>query len=256
MMRLKLSLPAGFALVLGVACAWTVVMGCDDEPAAPGPGTAAVANEPAATSAPERPAAEQPARDQPIQEAPARARSSPLEPGAAAPMVTRSMRNIDGAQTSIGAVRGEKGTLVVFTCNHCPWAQAWEARLTALGNEYRSLGIGVIAINPNDSERYPEDGFEQMQVRAREAGMEFPYVVDETSDVARAYGATKTPEAFLFGADLTLVYHGAVDDNAHEEDQVEQRYLRDALQALATGATITRSETSALGCSIKFRGES
>ncbi|MEM9192693.1 MAG: thioredoxin family protein [Myxococcota bacterium] len=178
---------------------------------------------------------------------------SRLALGAAAPMTDHAMKNIDEAQVTIASVAGEHGTLVIFTCNHCPWAVAWESRITEIGNRYRGRGVGVIAINPNDPEQFPVDNFETMQERAEAAGMQFPYVVDATSDVARAYGAQKTPEAFLFNSDRELVYHGAIDDNAHEPDEVEERYLRDALDALIAGDEISTTETRAIGCSIKFR---
>ena len=165
------------------------------------------------------------------------------------------MRNVDGHELTIGSLAGRRGTLVVFTCNHCPWARAWESRLTELGNTYRGRGIGVIAINSNDPAEHAEDGFEQMQERSRTLGMQFPYVVDATSDVARAFGATRTPEAFLFDADRHLVYHGAIDDNAHEPDAVQHRYLHDALEALLHGRPIEPSTVRSMGCTIKFRGE-
>ena len=179
--------------------------------------------------------------------------ASALAVGAQAPMRTHRMRGVDGQQASIASVAGEHGTLVIFTCNHCPWAQAWEARITELGNTYRGRGVGVIAINSNDPEEHPEDGYEEMQRRARAAGMQFPYVVDETSNVARAFGATRTPEAFLFDGRGRLVYHGAVDDNAQQPDQVQHRYLRDALEAAVTSHPIAEPETRFLGCTIKFR---
>jgi len=165
------------------------------------------------------------------------------------------MRSVDGSRASIGGVAGERDTLVVFTCNHCPWAQAWEARITALGNEFRGRGIGVIAINANDPEEYAEDGFAQMQERARAAGMQFPYVVDETSNVARAFGATRTPEVFLFDGRGRLAYRGAVDDNANEPGAVQNHYLRDALRALVARRAVENPTTRSIGCSIKFRGE-
>lgn len=179
--------------------------------------------------------------------------SSVLALGAQAPMRTHRMRNVDDRRVSIQSAAGERGTLVVFTCNHCPWAQAWEARVTEIGNTYLDRGVGVIAINPNDPEEYPEDGFEEMQRRHRAAGMRFPYVVDETSNVARRFGATRTPEVFLFDARGRLVYHGAVDDNAHQPDQVQRRHLRDALEAMLGGRAIANAETRSIGCSIKFR---
>ena len=173
--------------------------------------------------------------------------------GAQAPMRTHRMRNVDGQQVSIQSAAGERGTLVIFTCNHCPWAQAWEARITELGNAALGRGVGVFAINPNDPAEYPSDGFEEMQRRHREAGMRFPYVVDETSNVARRFGATRTPEVFLFDRRGRLVYHGAVDDNAHQPDQVQRRHLADALDALVAGRPIANAQTRSIGCSIKFR---
>ncbi|MFQ5670272.1 MAG: thioredoxin family protein [Acidobacteriota bacterium] len=176
-----------------------------------------------------------------------------LQLGDAILLATQKMQSVDGSRVSIADVRGEKGTLVVFTCNACPWAKAWEERIAALGNLYRGKGIGVIAINANDPARNAEDGYDVMQTRARERGMRFPYVVDATSEMARRFGATRTPEAFLFDSGGRLVYHGTIDDNAHDPGKVQKRYLRDALDAVVTGRPVPVPETKALGCSIKFR---
>ena len=119
---------------------------------------------------------------------------------------------------------------------------AWEQRITALGNAYRERGIGVIAINSNDPDEFPIDDFPSTQQRASQLGMQFPYAIDATSDVARAYGARKTPEAFLFDANMRLVYHGAVDDNT-DEAGVQRHFLRDALEALLDGHAISEAET-------------
>jgi peroxiredoxin len=176
-----------------------------------------------------------------------------LEIGATAPMTAVKMKNIDGRELSIADVAGEKGTLVIFSCNHCPYVVAWEPRIAEIGNAYQKKGIGVIVINPNDPKKVPQDGFEAMQKRAQERGFEFPYVVDATSDVARAYGATKTPEVFLFDKDWKLVYHGAIDDNSGNPSKVEAHYLRDALEALISDEEIALPQTKAIGCTIKFR---
>lgn len=162
------------------------------------------------------------------------------------------MKNVDNTMVSIGQVAGSKGTLVVFTCNHCPWAKAWEDRIVEIGNTYRERGVGVIAINPNDPSTFEEDSLFVMQERARETGMKFPYVVDETSNVTRAFGATKTPEVFLFNGDRKLIYHGAVDDNANEPQMVSKTYLKNALDALLSNQTIPVATTKAIGCGIKF----
>jgi thiol-disulfide isomerase/thioredoxin len=167
-------------------------------------------------------------------------------------MTSIKMKNVDESQVSIADVAGEKGTLVLFSCNACPFVKAWEERIANLGNEYRGKGIGVIAINSNDPSVNAEDGFERMQERARNRGFQFPYVVDTGSRVAQAMGATRTPEAYLFDATGKLVYHGVIDDNAHVAADVEQHYLRDALQALVNGTEISVKTTKALGCTIKF----
>lgn len=186
--------------------------------------------------------------------APAAARADALALGSKAPKADVAMVNVDGKDQTIAGVAGKKGTLVVFTCNSCPWAQAWEKRIVALGNAWPKKGVGVIAINANDPSLKSEDGMDEMKARARSLGMTYPYVMDATSDVARAFGATRTPEAFLFDADGTLVYHGAIDDNAREPAKVQARYLENAMQALTAGKKIELAETKAFGCTIKFRG--
>ena len=179
--------------------------------------------------------------------------TGPLALGQAAPLAGTKMKNVDGKNLSIAQARGPKGTLVVFTCNHCPWAKAWHSRIVTLGNASLKRGIGVIAVNANDPAAYSEDDFPAMQANAKKSKMAFPYVMDATSDVARAFGASRTPEAFLFDSEGHLVYHGAIDDNAQQPDQVKARYLEDAVNALAEGKAIAMQETKALGCSIKFR---
>lgn len=170
--------------------------------------------------------------------------------GADAPLTDVALRNVDNRQLTVQQVRGERGTLVVFTCNHCPYAQQWEARLTAIGNEFRSRGIGVIAVNPNDPNRIEEDGFDEMVRRHRAAGMQFPYVVDPGSRLAAAYGATKTPEVYLFDRAMHLVYHGAIDDSVRGPG--EAHYLRDALRALLAGRPVNPATTRSVGCGIRF----
>lgn len=179
-------------------------------------------------------------------------RAEALKLGAAIPSADVKMKNVDGKELSIADVKGEKGTLVIFSCNHCPYVKAWEERLAKLGNEYRQKGVGVIQINANDPAA-AGDTFEAMQGRAKERGFEFPYVVDATSGVARAFGASRTPEIFLFDTAGKLVYYGTIDDNYQSPGDVKERYLADALAALVAGREIAVKETKAIGCSIKFR---
>jgi hypothetical protein len=173
--------------------------------------------------------------------------------GDPAPLATVKMKNVDGKRLSIADVRRPNGTLVVFSCNACPYARAWESRIVELGNASLKRGVGVIVINANDPSVNDDDRYAVMQERAKQRKMQYPYVVDETSDVARAFGASHTPEAYLFDTKGLLVYHGAIDDNAHDPEQVEARYLKDAVDAVVAGKAVTLQETKAIGCSIKFR---
>lgn len=175
-----------------------------------------------------------------------------LDLGATAPDADVKMKSVDGREVSIAEIAGKQGTLVIFTCNHCPWAKAWEQRIAKLGNEYAARGIGVIAVNANDPSAYAEDDYDGMVARAKALGLQFPYVVDRGSTVARAFGAERTPEAFLFDAQGRLVYHGTIDDNAEHADQVKAAYLADALAAVAAGKPVAVKETKALGCTIKY----
>jgi len=176
-----------------------------------------------------------------------------LKVGAAMPTSDAKLKNASGKKKIVlDTVKGEKGTMVIFTCNHCPYVKAWEGRLTALGNEYMNKGVGVIAINSNNPEKFAEDNFEGMQTRATKLGVKFPYVVDEGSTLAQAFGATRTPEVFLFDKAGKLVYHGAVDDNAEDVKAVGKTFLKDALEAVINDKPVPVAETPAVGCSIKF----
>lgn len=178
-----------------------------------------------------------------------------LKLGEKAPMANVKMKGVDGKEVSIADVTGKNGTLVIFSCNHCPFVKAWETRIAEIGNAYQQKGVGVIAINANDPAEYSEDKYQVMQQRAKDRGFQFPYVVDATSEVARAFGATRTPECFLFDKDGKLVYWGAIDDNHKDAAAVKNRYLRDALDALLGGNPVAIAETKAVGCSIKFRAK-
>lgn len=178
-----------------------------------------------------------------------------LQPGDSLPPAVANvkMKGVDGKEVTLKELMGKKGLLVIFSCNHCPWVKAWQTRMVALGNEYSQKGVGVVAVNSNDVSAYPDDDMDHMVAQAKEHGYRFPYVMDATSEVARAFGATRTPEAFLFDAQGKLVYHGAIDDNAEKPQEVKKTYLADALAAVVAGKPVPVAETKALGCSIKFR---
>ena len=164
------------------------------------------------------------------------------------------LKSIDGQSHALRDLRGGQATVVLFSCNHCPYVHAWEERLIGLQRDYFTKGVRFIAINANDAQAYPDDSFEQMIARAAEKGYNFPYLRDESQQTARAYGAQRTPEVFLLDAELKLRYHGAPDDNYEDPDQVSQHYLKDALEAVLAKGTPAIQETPPVGCTIKWKG--
>jgi peroxiredoxin len=143
----------------------------------------------------------------------------------------------------------EQPVAVVFSCCHCPYVVAWEDRLNAVAEDY-SGRAGLVAVNSNAG--YLGDSFEDMQERAREKSFKFPFLYDETQEVARAYGAARTPEVFVFDASHRLLYHGAPDAD-HQDPGQDARHLREALDATFTGSTQAKTETPPVGCTIKWR---
>ena len=164
------------------------------------------------------------------------------------------LRNVDNRQVSLADYRGRPAVLVVFTCNHCPYSVAYEDRLIRYQKGYSERGVQFLLINSNDPKKKPEDSFEKMQIRAREKNFPFPYLLDETQQIAKAYGASRTPEVYLLDSNLTLVYHGRIDDNI-KEDEVTQHDLRSAIEHLLVGhpEQIDPKVTKAFGCTIKWR---
>lgn len=163
------------------------------------------------------------------------------------------MKSVDGSMVSINDVMGEKGTLVVFTCNHCPFVLGWQKEMVAIGNAYKDKGIGVIFINSNDPAVSKGDSFEGMQEMAKKEGYGFPYAVDATSGVAKSFGATKTPDVFLFDAAGKLAYKGAVGEGGQKPKAGGEAWLKNALEAVLAGKPVAMAETKAVGCTIKFR---
>ena len=147
----------------------------------------------------------------------------------------------------------KEAVAVIFTCNHCPYARAWEDRLIGIQADYAARGVQLVAINANDAKKYPADSFPRMKERSEQKGFNFPYLFDESQDVARAYGAELTPEVFLFDKDGALRYHGTVDDNYDDPAAVETHYFRDALEALIEGREPLTPETTPVGCTIKWK---
>jgi peroxiredoxin len=179
--------------------------------------------------------------------------SKPIALGAQAPDF-RGLPGTDGKEYSLADFKGKTALVVVFSCNHCPYVQAYEERLNAIARDYGPKDVAMIAINANDVRAYPDDGFEAMVRRARERGFVFPYVRDEDQRVASAFGAECTPEVFIVDRAGRICYHGGIDDNHREPDAVTSAHLRDALDDLVAGRPIAHPQTRAIGCSIKWAG--
>ena len=164
-----------------------------------------------------------------------------------------SLKNVDGEMVSLEGIEGAKGYIVIFTCNHCPYAVMYEDRLNALNEKYAPLGYPVIAINPNDPDVKPGDSYENMIVRAKEKNFNFPYLFDEGQNIYPLYGAKKTPHVFLLDGNRVVRYIGAIDDNPRDAENVEIRYLENAIDALRANRNIDPEVTKAIGCSIKTK---
>lgn len=158
---------------------------------------------------------------------------------------------VDGARYTLASFAAAPALGVIFTCNHCPYAQAIEGRLIQLQLEVAALQL--VLINPNDAQSYPDDAYGPMQQRAREKGYPFAYLQDDTQAVARAYGAVCTPDIFLFDAARRLAYHGRLDDNWKDASQVQERSLHRAVQSVLAGRAIDFPVSPSMGCSIKWK---
>lgn len=166
------------------------------------------------------------------------------------------LKNVDGKMVSLKSLNNAKGAIVVFHCNHCPYSQAYEQRILALDKMYAARGYPVVAINPNDPKIQPEDSFDKMKERAKDKGYTFPYLVDATQQIARAYGATRTPHVFVLekSEDQWVVrYIGAIDDNTENPEKVEKAYVQQAVNALLNGQEPETTLTKAIGCTIKWK---
>ncbi len=166
------------------------------------------------------------------------------------------LKSIEDKTVSLADNKEAKGFIVVFTCNHCPYAVKYEDRINALNKKYASSGYPVVAINPNDPVQYPEDDFAHMKKRAKDKSFSFPYLVDESQQIAKTYGASKTPHVYLLkkeGNDLIVKYIGAIDDNTDDASAVKEKYVEQAVDALLAGKTVATTSTKAIGCGIKWK---
>lgn len=164
-----------------------------------------------------------------------------------------SLKSVDGKMYSMADYKDAKGFIVVFTCNHCPFAVKYEDRVIKLAKKYKSKGYVLLAINPNDPAAAPDDSYDLMKVRAKEKGFTFPYLFDEGQKIYPQYGATKTPHVFLLDKNLIVKYIGAIDDNVDDASAVKEKYLENAIAALEKGQEPAVPITKAIGCTIKVK---
>jgi peroxiredoxin len=174
-----------------------------------------------------------------------------LHPGDPAPPF--ALPGTDGKTYRLVDCAGDPLLLVVFWCNHCPYVQAWEGRMIELGHRYGPKGVRTLLINSNDARAYPEDSFESMARRAREKRYPFPYLHDESQEVARAYGALVTPHPMLFGPDRRLLFQGRIDNDHQHAERVTEKYLERALDQALAGQPVRPAELPVAGCTVKWR---
>lgn len=174
-----------------------------------------------------------------------------LEIGQRAPEL--SLPGVDGKDCALASFKDKKVVVVVFTCNHCPYAQAYEDRLVSLQRDYADKGVQLIAVNANDAAGYPEDSFDNMVRRAQKKNFNFPYLRDENQRIARSYGAEYTPEVFVLNGKFEVRYIGRIDDNWQHPDKVRSHDLRDAINAVLAHKKVENPVTHAIGCTIKWK---
>jgi peroxiredoxin len=166
------------------------------------------------------------------------------------------LKNTNGKMVALSDYKDVKGVIVIFDCNTCPYSQRYNSRIIALNEKYASKGFPVVAIQPNDPEISQGDSFEEMVKLAKEKKYKFPYLLDETQAVAKSFGATNTPHAFVLkkeGTSFKVSYIGAIDDNAKDASAVTKRYVEDAADAVIGNKALPTTKTKALGCTIKWK---
>lgn len=177
--------------------------------------------------------------------------NDPLTIGSKMPMPETKMKDVSGAMVSMKDAAKENGVLVMFSCNTCPYVIKNQERTVEIAGFAKKMGYGVIILNSNEAQRGGDDSYEAMKEYAKDQKYSWSYVVDADHKVADAFGANRTPEVFLFDKNLTLVYHGAIDDNPSDASNITRHHLREAIKELNNGSAITVKESRSVGCTIK-----
>ena len=166
------------------------------------------------------------------------------------------LKNVDGKMIGLSDYKAVKGAVIIFDCNTCPYSKAYNDRIIALNKKYSSAGFPLITINANDPQQSPGDSFEEMAARAKKKNYDFPYLIDETQQVAKSFGATNTPHVFVLqktGNDFKVAYIGTIDNNSKDASAVTKRYVEEAIDALLAGRRVITPSTKAIGCTIKWK---
>ncbi len=168
------------------------------------------------------------------------------------PLADRPMLSVDGRQVTLAQLRGPRGLVIVFWSNRCPWAARYESRLKKLAERYGARGVAFVLVNANDPKAFPQESLEASRQQAQRRGYAMPYLQDKGAALARALGASRTPEVFVFDAKNQLIYRGAIDDSPGDATNAQRTYLQIALEALLQGEAPATTETGAFGCLIRF----
>lgn len=171
-------------------------------------------------------------------------------------VVNFSLKSVENKTVSLSDYKSEKGVIVIFDCNTCPYSKSYNGRILALDKKYRTQGFPVVAINANDPSVSPGDSFDEMVSHAKRKKYSFPYLFDEKQDVAKAFGATNTPHVFVLkniGGKFQVAYIGAIDNNVKKAEDADKKYVEDAVDALIAGKEIATPKTKAIGCGIKWK---
>lgn len=166
------------------------------------------------------------------------------------------LKNLNGGMVSLSDFSEQKGVILVFTCNHCPFSKAYERRIGDLHRKFAPQGFSVVVVNPSDPKTHEDDKIEMLSYMAKDKGYPYPYLVDDTQTVARAFGANRTPQAYVLkntGGTFTVEYIGTLDDNPQDPASVTKRYVEDAVTNLLAGKPVVITTTKAIGCAIKWK---
>lgn len=163
------------------------------------------------------------------------------------------LSGVDGQKYSLDSFKGKRVLVVIFMCNHCPYVKAVIPRLNNLQNKISDQGAQLVGINSNDASRYPDDSFDNMKKIAKEKKISFPYLFDESQEIAKAYDAVCTPDIYLYGEERTLLYRGRIDDNWEHPEKVIKRDLEEAIQTTLAGKEVSEEQIPSRGCSIKWK---